>query len=174
MDIIHALLKSHARTDARRKCSALPLNDAAFCGHASAVHALLEGGADIEGRRHCGARPLHDAVFLGHVDVIKILPAAGPGIEAKRNDGSTALHFCANAETARTLLDAHADKEVMNKAGHTPTDVARKEGKTAVHQMSITAGASADTLKHIASILETSVPVWCELSLKRTSKTSKG
>ncbi len=83
------------------------------------------------------------------MNVIKILLAAEADIEAKRNDDSTALHFCANMKTVRTLLNAHADIEVMNKARHTLTDVARKEQKTAVHQMLIAVGAHAHTLKHI-------------------------
>jgi hypothetical protein len=81
------------------------------------------------------------------LNVIKILLAAEADIEAR--EMMTLLPCtCANMKTVRTLLNAHADIEVMNKVRHTLTDVVRKEQKTAVHQMLIAVGAHAHIETH--------------------------
>lgn len=74
-----------------------------------------------------GQTLLHLATILNFSQVVEFLLSHEVDIDARDKNGFTALHFAActrNTECARLLLEAHADTEIVNALGKTPTEIA--------------------------------------------------
>jgi hypothetical protein len=74
-----------------------------------------------------GQTLLHLAAFLGFSSLLKFLVKHGVDLDSRDKSGYTALHFAAlsnSEECARTLLEAGADREIVNALGKTPGEIA--------------------------------------------------
>lgn len=93
------------------------------------LKALIESGAtpNQKNSNHYGYTPLINAAEFGELEMVKILLAAGADVNATNNEGITALHFARNAEIARFLIDAGADRNA-HAGGETPTETAIRLG----------------------------------------------
>jgi uncharacterized protein len=73
-----------------------------------------------------GQTLLHLAAFLGFSSLLKFLVKHGVDLDSRDKSGYTALHFAAlsnSEECARTLLEAGADREIVNALGKTPGEM---------------------------------------------------
>ena len=73
-----------------------------------------------------GQTLLHLAAFLGFPSLLKFLVKHGVDLDSRDKSGYTALHFAAlsnSRECARALLEAGADKEIVNALGKTPAEM---------------------------------------------------
>ncbi|KAJ2925125.1 hypothetical protein H1R20_g11951, partial [Candolleomyces eurysporus] len=74
-----------------------------------------------------GQTLLHLASFLGFSTLVHFLIEHGTDIDARDRNGYTALHFAGlvqSAECAKLLLEAGADREIVNSLGKTAQEVA--------------------------------------------------
>ncbi|RXW21631.1 hypothetical protein EST38_g4228 [Candolleomyces aberdarensis] len=74
-----------------------------------------------------GQTLLHLAAFLGFPTLVHFLIEHGTDIDARDRNGYTALHFAGlvqSAECAKLLLEAGADREIVNSLGKTAQEVA--------------------------------------------------
>ncbi|KAG6813370.1 hypothetical protein H0H92_011636 [Tricholoma furcatifolium] len=72
-----------------------------------------------------GQTLLHLAAFLGFSSLISFLVKRGIDIDARDRNGYTALHFAVlskSQDSVRVLLDAGADREIVNALGKTPAE----------------------------------------------------
>ena len=85
----------------------------------------LAAGADLD---------VFDAAALGHVNELEILLGLDPTLASEVGGGGmTALHLAArfgHIGAARRLLDAGAEPDAVDGAGHTPADLAAAAGHT--------------------------------------------
>jgi ankyrin repeat protein len=89
---------------------------------------LISAGADPNLISTSGySTPLIHAADLGQSEIVRRLLRAGAVIQATNREGLTALHFAANAETAKLLLSAGADRE-SRIGGETPAETAARLG----------------------------------------------
>jgi len=90
---------------------------------------LLQAGADPNLRVSSeeGYTPLFHAAFLGESEMVSILLATGVSVNATNHEGLTALNFASNAEVARLLLAAGADR-TAHAGGETPAESAIRFG----------------------------------------------
>jgi len=90
---------------------------------------LLQAGADpnMKVSSEEGYTPLFHAAFLGESEMVSILLAAGVNVNATNHEGLNALNFASNAEVARLLLAAGADR-TAHAGGETPAESAIRFG----------------------------------------------
>jgi ankyrin repeat protein len=90
---------------------------------------LLQAGADpnVTVSSEEGYTPLFHAAFLGESEMVSILLATGVSVNATNHEGLTALNFASNAEVARLLLAAGADR-TAHAGGETPAESAIRFG----------------------------------------------
>jgi len=91
------------------------------------LRALLKGGANPNLQSSSGFwTPLILAADLGETQMVSVLLQAGATVHATNKDGSTPLHFAGNADVARLLIAAGADRAARTEpvAGETPADSA--------------------------------------------------
>jgi len=98
------------------------------------LKALIDSGADLNRKDsdHYGYTPLINAAEFGELEMVKALLAAGADVHTTNNEGITALHFADNAEIARFLIDAGADRNAHAAGGETPAATAVRRGKLSV------------------------------------------
>ncbi|KAF8623081.1 hypothetical protein AX15_006495 [Amanita polypyramis BW_CC] len=75
-----------------------------------------------------GQTLLHYAALLGFDSLTKFLVCHNVDLDARDRNGYTALHFAAisgSVNYTRTLLEAGADREIVNALGKTPIEVAQ-------------------------------------------------
>jgi ankyrin repeat protein len=90
---------------------------------------LLQSGADLSLKISSqeGYTPLDEASFLGEDGMVKVLITAGANVNLTNDNGLTALNFAANAEVARLLIAAGADR-TAHVGGETPAESAIRFG----------------------------------------------
>lgn len=74
-----------------------------------------------------GQTLLHLAAFLGFSSLLKFLVKHGVDLDSRDKSGYTALHFASlsnSEECVLTLLEAGADREIVNALGKTPGEMA--------------------------------------------------
>lgn len=74
-----------------------------------------------------GQTLLHLSTFLGFSTLVQFLIDHGIDIDARDRNGYTALHFASlvkSADCAQLLLNAGADREIVNSLGKTPQEIA--------------------------------------------------
>jgi ankyrin repeat protein len=117
-------------------------------GFPDIVALLLAKGVDVNAKSATNSTPLHDAALGGSVEVTRLLLDKGAEIEARESESdSTPLHVAAGwgrMEVVRLLIERGARKDVKNKAGKTPAEVAVEAGYSEVAK-AIVAGTSAST-----------------------------
>jgi ankyrin repeat protein len=139
LDIVSFLLKKGANPNQQGWRGDTPLIcviGGSETGRVQIVEVLLKAGANPDLRSADGWTPLIYAATLREPEIVSVLLAAGAHVDATDNDGSTALHYAGNAEVARLLIAAGADRNarltyvdrgITNVV--TPADSARKAGK---------------------------------------------
>ncbi len=105
---------------------------AAAKGFRSAVLDLHQAGADINLPDVYQWTPLMRAIDNRHTDVaVYLLAAPGINVNHTNENGSSALHIAAltgETEIVTTLLQLGSDKDLQDKNGLTPADVAETAG----------------------------------------------
>lgn len=90
---------------------------------------------------HSNRTALHKASYFGHAHVVQFLCQQFPGIlmiDATDADGDTALHDAArfgHVDVVTALLDAKANRGIVNLDGKTPVDLAQANDKPAVVEL---------------------------------------
>ena len=103
-----------------------PLMMAAIKGHTELVKLLIAKDADVN---KTGWTPLHYAASSAKKSIIEILLNHSAYIDAESPNGSTPLMMAAmygNAECVRLLLEGGADPTLINQAGLTASDFAKR------------------------------------------------
>ncbi len=87
---------------------------------------LLSAGADpnIREKAQYGNTPLLWAAMLGESNMVRVLLASGAKANDTNDGGQSALHLAKNAEVAKLLLSAGANRDLQTKMGRTPVDTA--------------------------------------------------
>ena len=85
------------------------------------------------------------AVINGHHQVVEVLLGFDVYVNCKSHDQSdyTPLHFAASKgylNCAKVLLKYHADITAKDASGNTPTDLAKRNAKTAVAKLLMSEG----------------------------------
>jgi ankyrin repeat protein len=98
---------------------------------AKTLEMLLKAGADpnLPESTKYGDTPLMAASNLGTAQLTKILLDAGAKVNGTNNFGRTALHSARDAEIARLLISAGADRHALTISGETPSQSAAREGR---------------------------------------------
>ncbi len=100
----------------------------------ASIRRLVGLGAKIQKEGRWTA-PLHTASRAGRVKAVRALIELGADVDAREGDGvsgPTALHIACEmgfAETARALLEGGADAAARDEGGHTPLELAVRNGK---------------------------------------------
>lgn len=87
----------------------------------------LPAGKAISHTSPVGQTLLHLATFLGFASLVEFLIDHEIDIDARDRNGYTALHFAAlvrSTDCARLLVDAGADREIVNSLGKTAQEIA--------------------------------------------------
>lgn len=131
--IAELLLSRGARVDARNSSGWTPLYSAVVGGHAEVVSLLAEKGADVNAAASDGRTAVYMAVEAGRHACLDILLERGADMDAKGGtDREVPLHRAAakgDNKAMELLLRYGASREVTNKRGKTPADVARALGQ---------------------------------------------
>ena len=98
-----------------------PLSEAANRGHADVVRYLLGAGADKNSHEGYSYTPLLEAVIERHSNVVDILLEANVNVNLGTDEDFTPLMqaACRDQPLLKALLDAAADVNRADKAGHT-------------------------------------------------------
>lgn len=136
LEVVRALLKSGASTEAKDRLEGTALHRAAYNGHKQIVELLVASGAvvDVRGDRF-DQTPLFSAAARGHVEIADFLISSGAYVNAENSSGYTPLHFAAvkgDREMVELLLRRGADPYKRANDGVTPLDQGRLGG---VHVM---------------------------------------
>lgn len=112
--------------------------DAAIAGDTAAVRKAVVEGARVDSidfrTNRNGRLALNWAAWYDHVDVVKLLIALKAPVNGTNLTGFTALHHAAehgSTESARALLEAGADPDVMTQSSMTASQIARMKGNDA-------------------------------------------
>ena len=134
-DVVRALCKKAADTEATNEVGDTALMFAAYNGHTNVVTVLLEEGADTEATNEVGYTALMFAAGDGHTNVVTALCKKGADIKATNKVGNTALMIAAlngHTNVVTALLEEEADKDAKNKGGNTALMFAAQQGHTNV------------------------------------------
>ena len=103
-------------------------------GHMPVVELLLGAGADVNKAGFLGEGPLHIAAGAGQAACVERLLQEGAAVNAQDVNGDIALHYAANyiyednENIVKKLLDAGADKTLMDSRGKTALQIAGERG----------------------------------------------
>jgi ankyrin repeat protein len=141
--VIEALLKHGADPNALDYEGLTPLMQAAMTGNRTVIQMLLDHGADTERRSRDGYTALMCASETD-AQTMQILIDNGADVEAQSTQGWTALRFVVSnyvltkppdiAAMTRVLL-AHGARNVPDRSGKTPLDIAKREKMTEVARL---------------------------------------
>ena len=124
------------------------------------VRLLVEEGADIRARDNRHKTPLH-AAEKGQADTVSYLLNQGADINSRDEDGLIALYYAlkeGQASTAKVLIDKGSDSMLTNRIEFHEADLMKlsaRKGSTAVLQLLLNRGLSADTVHSESSSLLT-------------------
>ena len=128
------------------------------------VRLLVEQGADIRARDNCHKTPLHVAAEKGQTDTVSYLVNQGADLNSRDKDGLIALYYAlkeGHATTAKVLIDKGSasmlinDKSVLEFHEADLLKLSARKGSTAVLQLLLNRGLSADTVHSESSSLLT-------------------
>jgi len=128
------------------------------------VRLLVEEGADIRARDNRHKTPLHVASEKGQTDTVNYLLNQGADVNARDEDGLIALYYAlkeGHATTAKVLIDKGSDSMLINDKNvlefHEADllKLSARKGSTAVLQLLLNRGLSADTVHSESSSLLT-------------------
>ena len=165
--VVERLLKAGVSANATGPLGETALHLCARTGKPEAVRALLAHGASIDVIENWrGQTPLMWAAAEGHVDAMKVLIEAGADVNARSSiiawerqrteeprdkwlppGGLTPLLFAARdgkVDSVRTLLDAHADINIVDPDRHTALVLALSNGQFDVAGLLIERGADVN------------------------------
>ncbi len=153
-EVLNALLGAGARLDARDPAGAsagyTALVWAAKGGRVATIDLLIERGADLRLSSENGLTALMAAAVWGGPAATRRLVDAGGKVNERSSEGNTALIWAClgsptkpsdQAETARILLSAGADANVVNGQGWTALSYCAWEGNPEVAAVLLGAGA---------------------------------
>uniref|UniRef100_A0A0G4FMY1 Uncharacterized protein n=1 Tax=Chromera velia CCMP2878 TaxID=1169474 RepID=A0A0G4FMY1_9ALVE len=144
VQIVDALLKRGASTEAVSFQQLTPLYIAAQMDRLPVVEALIKAGANVDARRDTHHTALHIAAEHGHIAVMQALIKAGASVEPRTLESATPLYIAAqNGRQAAVdlLLKSGADVDVSlsflkgDGSKHTPLHVACQNGHIQVVRM---------------------------------------
>ncbi|KAF9761301.1 hypothetical protein IL306_003869, partial [Fusarium sp. DS 682] len=154
--VVRYLLNKGIDKECRDKAGETPLHGAARNGNKRIVELLLNAGAEKERRNEDGETPLHHAATWGSSAAAQVLVLAGADKNATDNTGMTPLHHAAlytvrnyvggakldkfgritdmtgdiailgHERIVRFLLEAGADRQIVDKFGRTAQRVAEQ------------------------------------------------
>lgn len=111
---------------------------AVMANRAEVAKMLIDQGASVDAVDDHKTTPLMYAARGGNQDILqqimRALPSKHTGIQAKNTQGDTALHCAAqqpknvSSQTVTVLIEAGADINATNQAGHTPLKIAYQKG----------------------------------------------
>ena len=126
-DIIRLLAKYRGDINARNTIGITPLKAAAQNDELECVKVLLELGADVHAvSKDTKEGILHNAKSIA---VARLLLEAGADVNAADKERETPLHHAiinGFTELAVYLIEQGAGKQIKNKYGETPIDMARE------------------------------------------------
>jgi uncharacterized protein len=139
------ILFAHPGFDLGQSTSAgeTPLLIAALNGDEAWTRRLLQRGSSLQSPS--GWTALHYAASSTNPAVARLVLERKPPLDEQAPNGSTALHMAArfgDERITQMLLLSGADARIANKAGATPADVARAQGRERL----------ADTLAQAAAL----------------------
>lgn len=114
-----------------------PLHIAAGNGSVNVIELLLSRGADINLSNAQGRTPLHWAAWSNQTAAINLLSSRNARIDARDIAGNTPLMLAAqhgSMEATKALLDAGANKTLVNVKGETAADRAANKELAALLQ----------------------------------------
>jgi ankyrin repeat protein len=133
---IIVLLAGFSGLFAQEDFSSTAILNAAYVGDVEMVKAILTTEPDPDVRDTFGATALHDAIFQADLEVIQLLLDYGFDVDAVVPSlGYTPLHYAVwlnKPQVIPLLLKYKANKEIKNKEGQTPIQMATKQGKREV------------------------------------------
>ena len=128
IEIALALIQAGADINAKNCIDQTPLHLAAAAGNLKITNVLIQAGADINAQDICIETPLHMAACKKNgIEIIEALHRAGADINLQDDALETPLHVSTsmdNIEGVKTLLNLNANKEIKNKYGKTPLQIA--------------------------------------------------
>lgn len=139
LGIVRTLLKEGVKVKAVGD-GEYPLNAAAKTGNLSIARELVENEAnykDAINHLQPGETPCHLAAEYGHGPMIGYLASLphGTGITPREKDAYTPLHIACergHLSAVRYLVGMHADQHAEENTGHSPYELAEKNGKKPV------------------------------------------
>ncbi len=124
------LLAESPAADVRDQCQWTPLMKAALYGHEGVVRRLLQAGARPNATDKGGYSALMLAASNNHAGVIQLLAEHGADLDHREPGlGWSALIWAARqgrAEAVKVLLERGANPRLLDKAGNSAADWARK------------------------------------------------
>jgi len=124
-------IEKGADVNALNHANESPIYNAAKGGDPEAIQLLLDAGADPNIPQKDGRRPIHEAARWGKDWAVTLYLEHGADVNAQDNEGSTPLHEAVlwgkawdDADVPELLIEKGADKEVKNKEGKKPVDLA--------------------------------------------------
>jgi ankyrin repeat protein len=136
-DVAEVLLAAGAMANAQSKGAAsawTPWNEARKAGHGELAELLRRHGGEDRAR---GPLDIHRASERGYIGRVQVLLDTEPGLVDSRDflNRRTALHWAAergDLAIAELLLSRGAARDLTDKPGHTPLDLALDNGHAAI------------------------------------------
>ena len=123
-DVVQVLIDAGADIEAKNDEGHSPLHLASCSGELATVSKLIEAGADVRATDDKGNTCLIFATISGHTNIVRYLVGLSEvGVNDRGSKNCTALHFAVDekhADVVQVLIDAGADTEGRDNAGHSP------------------------------------------------------
>lgn len=119
-------------------------------GYLTLTRTLLEHGANVNAFNKCFDTILHHAVLNDNPDVVALLVWNGAKADARTLCERTTLYLASGsispprAQIVRVLLDAGADKDVLDRDARTPLHLAAMNGDINVISILLDFGANVE------------------------------
>lgn len=139
LDIVKALLERGIPADAPSEDKETPLHCTPYENRLEIARLLIANGADVNATtRRSGRAPIHGAAYHHRTDIVSLLLEHGADPNHRTSGKGTPLHSAVfgtgrvtpkDIETVKLLLDRGAKKDVRDRNGKTPKDIATRFGK---------------------------------------------